>query len=206
MINTEVVMMKKAVNQYKKFLVERYGKDKTNDILKYSFDKYKNLCEENKDETNAVKSHTVKKIYPCISLYEGMQESGIDKKQALEFLDYSTSKLAEKEAKSIQLFLKIPGLYKKMPAIFKWVTVHQFGEKAGFKAEFYKTEKTRVKFDMTKCLYCDVCEKYGCPELVVCFCHTDDVKDGNMHPALCWNRTKIMGDGGDVCDFDLFVK
>ena len=199
-------MNKKSLKQYEKLLVEKYGKNKTNDILKYSFVEYENLCDENKNETKAVKTHTVNKIYPCISLYWGMQKANIDKKEAAKFLDYSTSKLAEKDAKSIQILLKIPGLYKKMPAIFKWVAIHQFGEKAGFKAEFYDTEKTRVKFDMKKCLYCDVCNKYDCPELIVCFCHTDDVTDGNMHPKLCWNRTKIMGDGADVCDFDLFVK
>ena len=59
---------------------------------------------------------------------------------------------------------------------------------------------------MTKCLYCDVCRKNNCKELIVCFCHTDDVTDGNMHPKIKWNRTKIMGDGGDCCDFDIVVE
>ena len=172
------------------------------DFARLRFDR---LCKENSGDPKAVKKQTHGNLYPCLSLYEGLQQAGVKQQTALQFLDKTWSLLAEAQAKSIQKLLKIPGLYQKMPAIYKKVTLGQFGEAAGFHAEFYDMGKTRCKFDMTKCLYCDLCRKYGCPELVPCFCHTDDVTSGHMHPKLLWNRSKTMGEGGDVCDFDLIL-
>ena len=186
-------------------LEDRYGWARTEMILDNAGNFYETLCSENAGETKAIKAHTVDSIYPCISLYRAMQKVGIPQPEALEFLDRASSRRAEKEAASLRAMMKVPGLHKLMPAIFRFVTKRTFGEKAGFAATFYETDKTRCKFDMTKCLYCDVCRRNGCPELTPCFCHTDDVKDGHMHPNLFWNRSKIMGDGADCCDFDLIV-
>ena len=152
-----------------------------------------------------MKAHTVGYIYPVIAFYRAMEQVGIPREKALEFLDQSCSAQAEAQARAIRGLLKIPGLYKKVPALYAWMTRHSFGEDAGFQYRFYDTGPDRCKFDMTGCLYCNVCRENGCPELVPCFCHTDDVNNGHLHPRLCWNRTKIMGDGADCCDFDLFV-
>ena len=189
----------------KPYLLEQYGREKTERILSAASGIFKGLCADHGQQTKAVKAHTVKVLYPTISLYRAMQAAEIPAGEALSFLDRTCSLRAEPKAASMRAMLKIPGLYKKMPAIFKWVTRHQFGEAAGFQATFYNLGKGRCKFDMTKCLYCDICRQEGCPELTKCFCHTDDVTDGNMHPRLLWNRSKVMGEGGDVCDFDLIV-
>ena len=164
------------------------------------------LCQENASDSKAVKAQTENNLYPCMALYEGLQQSGVRSGDALEFLDQVWSLRAIPKARSIQRMLKIPGFYKLMPWIFRKVTLSQFGEAAGFGPRFYETAKSRCKFDMTKCLYCDLCRKYGCPELVPCFCHTDEVTNGHMHEKLIWNRTGPMGEGADVCDFDLRIQ
>ena len=163
------------------------------------------LCRDHAEDPRPVKAQTENNLYPCIALYEGLQQAGVKPKDAVKFLDQVWSLRAIPRARSIQRILKIPGLYRLMPKIFKKVTLSQFGEEAGFKATFYDLGGSRCKFDMTKCLYCDLCKKYGCPELVPCFCHTDDVTSGHMHKKLLWNRTKTLGEGADVCDFDLLI-
>lgn len=168
--------------------------------------RYRKLCRENSQDPKAVKKQTHKNLYPCMALYEGLLQSGVKSQDALKFLDSIWSLRAEKQAHSIRQLLKIPGLYKLMPKFYKMTTCRQFGEAAGFHAHFYDLGKNRCKFDMTKCLYCDLCKKYGCPELIPCFCHTDDVTSGHMHEKIRWNRTKTMGEGGDVCDFDIIVE
>ena len=195
----------KMFSQIAPLLREQYGEAKSQLVLEYAQEKFDALCAETDSDSKAVKAHTHGDIFPCISLYGALQRAGIDRQAAEAFLDRSWSLLAQPKARSMQLMCKIPGVYKLMPRIFWVVTVQQFGEKAGFRATFYPTDSTRVKFDMTRCLYCDVCRRFGVPELIKVFCHTDDVTDGNIHPRLCWNRTKTMGEGGDVCDFDLFV-
>ena len=167
--------------------------------------RFSQLCRENAEDPKPVKKQTLYNLYPCMALYQGLQQAGVKKETACAFLDRVWSLRAETDASSIRKLLKIPGLYRLMPRIYRKVTLSQFGEAAGFQAVFYDMGPSRCKFDMTRCLYCDLCKKYGCMELVPCFCHTDDVTSGHMHQKLLWGRTKTMGEGGDVCDFDLLI-
>ena len=192
--------------QIRPLLEKEFGAERTDSVLAAARGEFAALCAENDGEPKAVKAQTHGNLYPCLALYRSLQKNGVEQKTALAFLDRSWSAMAEPKAASMRAMLKLPGLYKLMPAIFKKVTLSQFGEAAGFRAVFYDLGKDRCKFDMTRCLYCDVCRRYGVPELVPCFCHTDDVTDGNMHPKILWARTKTMGEGGDVCDFDLILK
>lgn len=146
------------------FLEKKYGKEMADKVISLAEIKYKGLLDDNRGESREVRKHTAEKIYPCISLYRSMVENGIEKKECVNFLDRTHSERAVKDAVSIQRAMKIPGMYKLMPKIFRWVTLNQFGEAAGFKAQFYNAGKGRVKFDMTKCLYCDVCRREGVPE------------------------------------------
>ena len=196
----------KVMMETEKLLEEKFGWAQRERIAGLADGIYRQLCTENAGQTKAVKAHTVEKIYPVIAYYRAMQQAGIPGDKALEFLDWSCSLRAQPQAKALRGLLKIPGLYKKMPAMYAWMTRNGFGEDAGFRFHFYDVGKNRCKFDMTNCLYCDVCRENGCPELVPCFCHTDDVTSGHMHPKILWNRTKTMGEGGDVCDFDIIVQ
>lgn len=47
------------------------------------------------------------------------------------------------------------------------------------------------------------CRRYGCPEITVAFCDSDDATYGNMHPSLSWGRTSTLGHGAHCCDFRL---
>ena len=108
-------------------------------------------------------------------------------------------------ANSIDKGIKIPGLYRLMPRIFRSIMQKSFGENAGFKATYYDCPNNEFRADMTVCPYLEMCRKYGCPEFVPAFCETNDVAYGNMHPNIIWGRTKTLGKGGDCCDFKLTV-
>ena len=198
-------MKSKTLKEIEPLLCERWGKEKSDQIIKFAEKRFTWLCQQNVVDCNAIKKHTETDIYPCISLYESLQKYGIPKEKALEFLDTSWSRRAKKDADRLKKILKIAGLYKLYPAIFQWVAKNQFGTEAGFQADFYKRGKKRCKFDMKQCLFYDTCNRYGYPELTKCFCHVDDVNNKELHPRLCWNRTQFMGDGGEFCDFDIFV-
>lgn len=198
-------MKNKAFKQTKPFLNKRWGQKKAEEILQYAERRFTQLCQENESDGKAVKAHTEQDIFPCISLYEALQKNGISSEEALEFLDQSWSKKAQAGADSMRSVLKLFGLYKLYPRMFQWVAKNQFGTAAGFEAQFYDRGKYRCKFDMRKCLFFDTCKRYGCPELTKCFCHVDDINNKDLHPRLCWNRTKYMGGGGDLCDFDIFL-
>lgn len=199
-------MKNKMIQYYNTCLLKHYSDDLVYHVIEDSLHNVQVLYDENKQEPKAVKAHTFKKIYPTIATYQAMLNLRIPKDQCIAFFDHYLSKQAIPQARMIQIALKIPFLYKCMPAIFKWMTVNNFGEAAGFHAKFYDTPKTTCKFDMTKCLFYETCKRYECIELVPCFCHVDDVTNGHMHPYIHWHRLGTIGEGYEVCDFQIDVK
>ncbi len=199
-------MQNKTMNAIATLVEAQWGKTISEKVISDATMRWKELCQENKQECKAKQVHYKNNIFPCISYYEALQMNGVAQQDALTFMDESWRKQAEKSAESMQKILSVLGLYKLYPAMFRWVAKRQFGTKAGFAADFYQTETTCCKFDMRKCLFLDTCQKYGCPELTQCFCHTDDIKNEDLHPKLCWNRTQYMGNGGAFCDFEIYVK
>ncbi len=199
-------MKNKTMAALATFVKAQWGKPMSEKVIADAELRWMELCRENECACKEKKVHYTTAIFPCISYYEALQKNGISQPDALTFLDESWRKQAEKSARWMKKILGILGLYKRYPAMFRWVAKRQFGTKAGFEADFYQTEQTCCKFDMRKCLFLDTCRTYGCPELTQCFCHTDDIKNKDLHPNLCWNRTQYMGNGGELCDFEICVK
>lgn len=167
---------------------------------------YYSCCLEHQNDPPAVKQHTEGMIYGGVSLYRALQEKGMSPQEALAWTDKIFQDFSQNAANAIRSLLKLPGLYRKVPQIFRTMTQKKYNEEAGFQMTFYEVGKHRVKFDVTACPYYNTCKSMGCPELTGIFCNTDDCCYGNMHPKLQWNRTTTIGRGGEVCDFDIAVK
>ena len=189
-----------------KLLYSEFEKEKADGIVKLAEEKLSQLCKENDGETKAVKAHTFKVIYPAVSYYKAMQEKGISKEEAYRIMYDAFTNDAKKDYDSMKMMLKIPGAYKLVPLMWKKVTKNMFGFDAGFVFSFYPTDNTEARFDMTKCPYCEIFKKLGCFELTKILCHTDDVKNDDLHPKLLWHRTKTMGNGDELCDFQMKIK
>ena len=195
----------KTMKQFASILNQRMGQE-ANPIIEQAYKNLEQLIDENPNESKALQAHTVMQLYPAIALYKSLLSAHIEKEKAVDIIDDCLCTVAQVSAKQFRTILKFPGLYKLLPRIYKWMTVNKFGEEVGFKQKFYPTDSTRCKFDMTHCVYKDYCQLHGCPEILRCFCHTDDITSGNMHPKICWNRTQTMGEGAEYCDFDIFIR
>ena len=108
--------------------------------------------------------------------------------------------------KDILGLMRIPGLWRRVPGLFAKGTRKFFGSAAGFAARELEVTGSVWRIDMTKCPYHDACVRYGCPELCPCFCDSDDITYGDLHPRLLWRRTETLGRGGGRCDFCLKIK
>ena len=191
----------RVIDQTEPFIRERYGYAMGDELMDKIWTRYEELCRLNKNDSKAIRRHTHSNIYPGIAMFETLLDMEDTRQDAADFIVYCFRQRADEMGDRIRLLLKIPGLYRKVPAIFAFGTRKFFGTNAGFEHHFYDTDKQQVKFDMIRCPYHDICEKYGCPEIVRAFCETDISCYGNMHPNLLWERTKTIGTGGDVCDF-----
>lgn len=163
------------------------------------------LRAENAGAAKEKQLHLERQILPGIAAYETLQ-TVMPKEEALQTVHSYVEQRAWRQKKLFLALLHIPGLYQTVPGIFSRETPKFFGEAAGFAARELQTSGGVWRIDMTRCPYHDTCVQYGCPELCRCFCDSDDIVYGGMHPKLLWYRTKTLGRGGDCCDFCLMCK
>ena len=175
------------------------------EVLNAAFDtRLSQLLRENAGASPEKLRHLESQILPGIAAYETLQ-TVMPRERALQTVHSYVERRAWRLKKIFVRLLRIPGLYRKVPAIFAEQTPKLFGTAAGFAATDIQTTGGVWRVDMTKCPYHDACVQYGCPELCRCFCDSDDITYDGMHPKLVWHRTKTLGRGGDCCDFCLKI-
>lgn len=162
------------------------------------------LRAENAGATKEKQRHLEGQILPGIAAYETLQ-TVLPKDEALQTVHGYVEERAWKLKKMILAFLRLLGLYRRIPGLFCRETPKLFGETAGFAAREIQTSGGVWRIDMTRCPYHDTCVQYGCPELCPSFCDSDDITYNGMHPKLSWHRTKTLGRGDDCCDFCLKI-
>ena len=195
----------KYLEQLPAHLIKENGEEKAGAIMRSAVRHYDALCLENADEPKAYDMHTKQRIYPAVAAFRAMTESGIPRQEAIDFLCGYYRWRSRNTAAMIGKLLKVPGLYRLMPGLFRKMTPRMFGESAGFKAVWHEDKEWPLRFDMVRCPYKEKCMAYGCPELCEAYCDADDICYGNMHPRLVWGRTKTLGKGGDCCDFKMTI-
>ena len=163
------------------------------------------LRAENAGESKEKLRHLESQIMPGVAAYETLQ-SVMPKEEAFKTVHGYVEKKAWRMRRAILKLMRLPELWRLVPALFAKGTRKIFGETAGFAARELQTGGGVWRIDMIKCPYHDACVRYGCPELCPCFCDSDDITYDNMHPRLRWRRTKTLGRGGDCCDFCLKVQ
>lgn len=163
------------------------------------------LRAENADATREKQRHLENQILPGIAAYETLQKV-MPKEEALQTVHGYVEQKAWRMKKALLKLMRLPGLYRIVPAIFARETPKLFGVTAGFAATDIQTTGGVWRIDMTKCPYHDTCARYGCPELCHCFCDSDDITYDGLHPRLYWHRTKTLGRGNDCCDFCLKLR
>lgn len=168
-------------------------------------DRLAKLYAENADVSKEKKRHLEAQILPGIAVYETLK-SVMTPEEAFKTVHGYVEAYALTARKMLVGLLRLPGLYRLLPSVSVMMLHKIFGEAAGFAAKEYRTAGGVMRIDMVKCPYHETCVRYGCPELCACFCDSDDIAYGHMHPKLIWYRTKTLGRGGDCCDFGLKVK
>ena len=183
-----------------------YGPEQGERIAQFMEKEYGSLCAAFAERPEALQRHLHNNIFPVVTAFRALLAEGLDRQEAAETAQDAFLALMNGIADTIRRALRVPGLYRLIPWVFRTAMPRLFGEDAGFRFRFYPTDGHRAKFDMQQCPYFQICQELQCMELAPTFCETDDICYGNMHPRLIWNRTKTLARGGDCCDFDLYVK
>lgn len=186
-----------------KVVAEDLGREKTEKIMRQAQRRFEELKQENAGDSRDLQSHTFKRIYPGIAMYETLRTAGVEQEKAVWYIHEYYQRFCKKAARGLQAVMKLPGMAKKASKMFVNISVKSFSESSGFRYEWPKLPEDTVGFDIVECPYFDTCTSYGCPELTVVYCDSDDASYGNMHPCLLWSRTSALGHGTPCCDFRL---
>ena len=192
------------ISGFRKILAQRFPARAA--ALQAAFDRRLDaLLAENADASKEKMYHLEVQILPGIAAYETLQ-TVLPKEEAAQIVHEIIGDHSREVRKTLDKLMRVPGMYRLVPNLSGSITRKVFNGPAGFASIEHETSGRCWRIDMTRCPYNDACIRYNCPELCRCFCDSDDVTYGDLHPKLLWHRTKTLGRGDDCCDFCLKIR
>ena len=198
--------VQRLIKETCKIVSEDVGKVKAAQIARSAQKRYEALRAENSSDSKELRSHSYKRIYPGIAVYEAMRAEDISQEKAVWYIREYFQRLAAKRVPFFQRAIKTFGLARKFPHLFVAGVKKSCQPNAGFVYELPESHDNEARINIVRCPYFEICKRYGCPEITSAYCDSDDAGYGNLHPNLIWGRTKTIGHGGDCCDFLLEYK
>ena len=198
--------VQRLIKETCKIVSEDVGEVKAAQIARSAQKRYEALRAENSSDSKELRSHSYKRIYPGIAVYEAMRSEGISQEKAVWYIREYFQRIAAKRVPFFQRAIKTFGLARKFPYLFMAGIKKSCQPNAGFVYELPESHDNEARINIVRCPYFEICKRYGCPEITSAYCDSDDAGYGNLHPNLIWGRTKTIGHGGDCCDFLLEYK
>ncbi|OFR22065.1 hypothetical protein HMPREF2898_01540 [Atopobium sp. HMSC064B08] len=198
--------VQRLIKETCKIVSEDVGEVKAAQIARSAQNRYEALRAENSSDSKELRSHSYKRIYPGIAVYEAMRSEGISQEKAVWYIREYFQRIAAKRVPFFQRAIKTFGLARKFPYLFMAGIKKSCQPNAGFVYELPESHDNEARINIVRCPYFEICKRYGCPEITSAYCDSDDAGYGNLHPNLIWGRTKTIGHGGDCCDFLLEYK
>ncbi len=193
-----------VVSYFREIVVALYGVEQGRMLA----EEHEQLCLEYAVQyshiSKAEEQHYFEQILPFVAAYKVMQKH--DASKANDVLQAIVERRSALASKLLRGVLKVPFLYKKVPAICNALVVRSFSEDAGFAYGQITCNPREWKADIIRCPYVNTCKQLGCPEIAHYFCDSDDIIYGNLHKRIVWKRTKTLGRGDSVCDFHVEIK
>ena len=198
--------VQRLIKETCKIVSEDVGEVKAAQIARSAQNRYEALRAENSSDSKELRSHSYKRIYPGLAVYEAMRAEDISQEKAVWYIREYFQRLATKRVPFFQRVIKTFGLARKFPHLFMAGVKKSCQPNAGFVYELPESHDNEARLNIVRCPYFEICKRYGCPEITSAYCDSDDAGYGNLHPQLIWGRTKTIGHGGDCCDFLLEYK
>ena len=190
----------KNVNFLKDEAVAKLGAEATEEVWSKAKPLLQKMLDEHEGLPKGVAAHTDKMIFPSAAVYLALKETKPD--EAYDIMKEAMKKRATAKGDSLARMAKFPGFTRFFIGQWDSVSRKLFGETAGFKNVFYPCPKGKFKMDITQCPYNKYLTEVGCPEINVLFCDNDVYAYGNI-PGLKFTRSKTIGAGDELCDFNL---
>lgn len=154
--------------------------------------------------SDAVKEHLQRKLFPPMAYYKVLCANGISKEKALEYVKQETHKAASVKRDEMKKLANLPFAYSIYRMGVKKHMRKNFPD-AGWQTEWIRCDRKEIHFNLHRCIYRDLTNQYGCPELCCVYCENDDISFSGLMPRIRFERNGTLGNGAPYCDFH-FIK
>ncbi|MBU3132364.1 L-2-amino-thiazoline-4-carboxylic acid hydrolase [Clostridium gasigenes] len=185
----------------KSICIEKYGNEKG----LYIYNKAEEIFRKMKDEadyrnSDVIKEHMTKKIFPVLAYYMALLEYSFSTNDAYANTLEETQKHATLSKKKNEKLGKMPFSYYLFKLCSKKVMGKNFPDE-GWETEWVRYDNKEVHFNLKRCVYFEVTSQYGHPELCTVFCANDTTSFSGYLPNITFERSGTIGEGKRMCDF-----
>ncbi len=178
-----------------------FGQEKGADI-------YANACArlsamlENADYRNSesIKMHITRVIYPTIAYYLTLKDGGYSMDEALELTLKETQKAALIQQKRNRAVGRLPFAFTLFKLSIKGFMTRMYPSE-GWETEWVRLDREDIHMNFRRCIYLELTEQFGCPELCVAFCQNDIITFAGYEPKIRFSRSGTLAEGAACCDF-----
>ena len=185
--------------------INHFGKGKGIKIFSAAEAIYAKLCAAADYKNNkAIRFHLTMNLYPTMAYYKALRQVGYEEAEALVLVRKETARAAEAKKKKQAGIAKLPCTYLLYRLLVKAVMKKNFPA-SGWETEWVRRDGKEIHFNLKRCIYTDLCDAEGCPELCPVYCANDDITFSGLLPKIRFEREGTLGRGAACCDFH-FVK
>lgn len=197
-----IILLAKYVGKTMEKALKKRKCPKSNGFKKEFLERFReNLNAQDYGENNyRLKSYV--NIFLGITCYQMATERGYDYLEAVSIYDEVCHGMRVLSRKLYNFVDRFPGGYEKVKSSL-------LEDLKGPSANCWETEVVRddgeeFAYKITKCLYVDTCERYGCRDFASVFCNHDNWAFGGLHRQVKFVRHSTLVDG--ECCYDRFLK
>ena len=161
-------------------------------------DKMNTLIRENSQYTDSKNYGFLCNLLTSLAIVQVLESKGMPRKEAEQYTADAMYKFIEPQIKSMKKLAShgwfVRFLKLTMPLKFKKTLGY------GWDVEFPKCGRDEFSMITHKCIFRQIFEKYGMPEMTAIFCKVDDILYSDL-PRADFLYSQQIGNGGTVCDY-----
>jgi len=135
-------------------------------------------------------------IVPILALYKTFRQLGFSSDEAQDL----ARQWITRRAKKMNAFLRFFSLFPNFSKTFRTFFRKAMSGTEIWISDFLSDTDSELKVNITKCLWKDTCDFFGCSEVCGVFCSADWTVFGNLKKLQLF-RTETLGTAGSKCDF-----
>lgn len=152
----------------------------------------------------AMRDHLQRKLFPTMAYYQALRAQGMEQEQALAYVRQETRKAAERNRGEMERLAGMPFAYTMYRLGVKGHMKKNFPPE-GWQTEWVRCDGKEIHFNLHRCVYWELTQQQGCPELCCVYCENDEIAFSGLLPKIRFERAGTLGGGADCCDFH-FIK